>query len=97
MVVSTLLSVTATILHSLINIYIWVVIIASLLSFVRPDPSNAIVQILCRLTEPTLNKAKQLAPFLVFNGIDLSPLAVILVLKFFDLSAVQLMFNYAQG
>ncbi|CRF51689.1 Integral membrane protein YggT, involved in response to extracytoplasmic stress (osmotic shock) [Helicobacter heilmannii] len=97
MVVSTLLSALATILHSLINIYIWIIIIASLLSFVHPDPSNSIVQILYRLTEPALSKAKQLAPFLVFNGIDLSPLAVILVLKFFDLSVVQLMFNYAQG
>ncbi|BCZ17493.1 Proton-translocating hydrogenase [Helicobacter sp. NHP19-003] len=97
MVASTLLSATATILRILINTYIWVIIIAALLSFVRPDPNNTIVQILYRLSEPALNKAKQLAPFLVFNGIDLSPLAVILVLKFLDMTAVQLMFNYAQG
>ncbi|CRF41157.1 YggT family protein [Helicobacter ailurogastricus] len=97
MVANTILSALATILHSLITLYIWIIIIAALLSFVRPDPNNAIVQMLYRLTEPTLNKAKQLAPFLVFNGIDLSPLAVVLVLKFFDMTAVQLMFSYAQG
>ncbi|BDQ28719.1 YggT family protein [Helicobacter ailurogastricus] len=97
MVANTILSALATILHSLITLYIWIIIIAALLSFVRPDPNNAIVQMLYRLTEPTLNKAKQLAPFLVFNGIDLSPLAVVLVLKFFDMTAVQLMFHYAQG
>ena len=41
------------IVHSLLTIYIWIVIIGSLLTWVRPDPYNPIVQIIYRLTEPS--------------------------------------------
>ncbi|WP_309498379.1 YggT family protein [Sulfurovum sp.] len=72
------------ILHNVMNLYIWVVIIASLLSFVRPDPYNPIVQILNRLTEPVLNFIRNKMPFVVFSGIDLSPLVIILGLQLID-------------
>ena len=41
-----------SIFAGLINIYIWVIIIAALLSFVNPDPYNPIVQFLYRITNP---------------------------------------------
>ena len=71
-------------LHSVINIYIWIVIITSLLSFVRPDPYNPIVQILYRLTEPVFSFIRSKMPFVLFSGIDLSPLVVILGLQLVD-------------
>ncbi len=71
-------------LHTVINIYIWIVIISALLSFVRPDPSNPIVQILHRLTEPVYSFIRQKMPFLSISGIDLSPLIIIIGLQFLD-------------
>jgi len=71
-------------LHTVINVYIWIVIISALLSFVRPDPSNPIVQTLYRLTEPVYSFLRQKMPFLVMGGIDLSPLVIILGLQFLD-------------
>ncbi len=71
-------------LHTVMNLYIWIVIISALLSFVRPDPYNPIVQILHRLTEPVLNFIRQKMPFVVFSGVDLSPLVVILGLQLVD-------------
>jgi len=71
-------------LHTVINLYIWVVIIASLLSFVRPDPYNPIVQVLNRLTEPVLAFIRNKMPFVLFSGIDLSPLVIILGLQLVD-------------
>lgn len=76
-------------LHSVITLYIWIVIIAALISFVRPDPYNPIVQILHRLTEPVLNFVRQKMPFVVFSGVDLSPLVVILGLQFIDMFMMQ--------
>jgi len=70
--------------HSVINLYIWIIIIAALISFVRPDPYNPIVQILHRLTEPVFNFIRQKIPFVIFSGIDLSPLVVILGLQLVD-------------
>ncbi|MFC3847798.1 YggT family protein [Helicobacter baculiformis] len=97
MVLNTILGALATILHSLITIYTWVIIIASILSFIRPDPNNPLVQILYRLTEPLFAKMRSLLPFLVFNGLDLSALAVIILLQFIDMTFVKLLFVYAQG
>ncbi len=71
-------------LHTVINIYIWIIIIASLLSFVRPDPYHPIVQALYRLTEPVLGFIRQKMPFVVFSGVDLSPLVVLLGLQLVD-------------
>ncbi len=71
-------------LHTVINLYIWIIIIAALLSFVRPDPYNPIVQILYRLTEPVLNFVREKMPFVVLSGIDLSPLVIILGLQLVD-------------
>ncbi|CAM2792424.1 YggT family protein [Helicobacter felis] len=97
MIMGTILSAFATILHGLITTYMWVIIIASLLSFLRPDPNNVIVQMLYRLTEPLFAKARAWLPFLVFNGIDLSPLAIVIALQFIDMTLVKLLFVYAQG
>jgi len=71
-------------LHTVINLYIWIIIIAALISFVRPDPHNPIVQVLHRLTEPVFAFIRQKMPFVVFSGIDLSPLIIILGLQLVD-------------
>jgi len=71
-------------IHTVLNLYIWIVIIASLLTFVRPDPNNPIVQILYRLTEPALDFIRRKMPFVIFSGIDLSPLVIILGLQLVD-------------
>ena len=71
-------------LHTVINIYIWIVIISALLSFVRPDPHNPIVQILHRLTQPAYSFIREKFPFVFISGIDLSPLVIVLGLQFLD-------------
>lgn len=82
------------ILHSLITIYIWVLIIAALLSWVRPDPNNPIVQILYRLTEPVYALVRRYIPT-VFNGIDLAPLVVIVGLNIIDVVFINLLQSIA--
>lgn len=81
---SVLLGAIGTGLHLMINAYMWVIIIAVLLSWVRPDPYNPIVQVLNRLSAPLLMWAREKMPFLVINGIDISPIAVIIGLQVLD-------------
>lgn len=80
-------------LHTVINVYIWIVIIAALLSFVRPDPHNPIVQIIYRLTEPVYGFIRRKLPFVVLSGIDLSPLVIILGLQFIDIFMMRALFG----
>lgn len=74
-------------------IYIWIVIIASFLSFVRPDPRNPVVQVLYRLTEPAFAFIRKKMPFVVISGIDLSPLVIIFGLQFVDILIRGLLFG----
>lgn len=71
------------IVHSLLTVYIWVVIIGALLSWVRPDPYNPIVQVIYRLTEPAYRLIRRLMPT-VFNGLDLAPIILIIGLNVID-------------
>ncbi|WP_457598354.1 YggT family protein [Hydrogenimonas sp.] len=96
MILSTFVQAFAQILHMVISIYIWVVIIAALVSWVRPDPYNPIVQTLYRLTEPVYAWIRRYIPTVV-GGIDLAPLIVIFGLQFIDLFFVKLLFQLSMG
>lgn len=82
------------IVHSLLTLYIWIVIIAALLTWVRPDPSNPIVQLLYRLTEPAYALVRRTIPTL-FNGIDLAPLVIIIGLQVLDVILTRLIYALA--
>ena len=64
----------------IINVYIWVVIIAALLSFVNPDPFNPIVQFLYRVTNPAYALVRRYIKT-NFNGLDLAPLVIVIGLE----------------
>ncbi len=96
MILATFIEAIAQILSMVINIYIWVVIISALLTWVNPDPSNPIVQILNRLTEPVYAFVRRYIPT-VIGGIDLSPIIIILALQFLDLFLVRVLFNLARS
>lgn len=81
--IDALFSSILTIILSVIFLYKWVVIISAILSWVRPDPYNPIVQMLYRLTEPVYAKIRQYIPT-TFGGLDLAPLILIFALIFLE-------------
>lgn len=78
------------IVHSLITVYIWILIIGAVLSWVRPDPYNPIVQIITRLTEPAYLLVRRMMPT-VFNGLDLAPIILIIALNVIDVILVSVL------
>ena len=82
------------ILSYLLTIYIWIIIIRALLSWVNPDPYNPIVQILYRLTEPVLAPVRYRMPNI--GGIDASPIVVLLIIFFLQNFLVQSIFDLAK-
>ncbi len=85
-----------SIAHMLITVYIWIIIIAALLSWVRPDPNNPIIQMLYRLSEPAYAYLRKYVPT-VFNGIDLAPLMIIVGLQIADVLLVNVITALAQA
>ena len=74
----TILSITQLV-SLLINIFIFSVFASALLSWLNPGTFNAASSILHSLTEPLLNICRKFIPD--FGGIDLSPLAALLLLQ----------------
>ena len=69
------------ILQQILNIYIWIVIAAAVISWITPNPYNPIVQLLRRLTEPVMSPIRRLLPPWKTFGLDFSPMIVILLIQ----------------
>ncbi len=67
----------------LLSIYALVVLASCIISWVSPDPYNPIVRTLRILTEPVLWRIRKLLPFTYVNGIDFSPLVLLLGIELF--------------
>ena len=80
-VAANFIKASAQVLGIALNIYMWVIIIRALLTWVNPDPYNPIVQFLNRATEPVLQKVRQWFPMRGMM-IDFSPIIVILAIFF---------------
>jgi len=78
---SAFLGSIAVLLLTVLSLYKWVIIISALLSWVRPDPNNPIMQVLYKLTEPAYALIRRFIPT-VFGNIDLSPVILLLILIF---------------
>ena len=64
-----------------LTIYMWMIIIRAVLSWVNPDPYNPIVMFIYRSTEPVLYRIRRWIP-MGNIGIDISPIIVILIIIF---------------
>ncbi len=72
----------ARVLNIVLSLYFWIVIIAALLSWVRPDPYNPIVRFLRAMTDPVFYRIRRWMPFLMIGGFDLTPIVVLLAIQF---------------
>ncbi len=80
-VIANFLHALATVLDTVLYLYMLIIIIRAVVSWVNPDPYNPIVQFLVGVTEPVLSPVRRLIPFYTI-GIDISPIIVILLIIF---------------
>ena len=80
-VLANTLSAIALVLGSLLNIYFWIVVIAAVLTWVRPDPYNPIVRTLRLLTYT--------------SGLDFSPVVVLLAIELINRIVIASLAQYA--
>ncbi|MEW6265578.1 MAG: YggT family protein [Thermodesulfobacteriota bacterium] len=71
----------ASLLNLALTVYMWLVIIRAVISWVNPNPYNPVVQFLGRITDPALNQIRRIFP-LTLGGLDFSPVILILLLVF---------------
>lgn len=90
---SNLISAIANILDVLLSIIYWLVLIRALVSWVNPDPGNAIVRFLYKTTDPILEPIRRRMPLNFRFGIDISPIIVILVIMFLKSFLIKSLFD----
>ncbi|MBN2223355.1 MAG: YggT family protein [Deltaproteobacteria bacterium] len=92
-VLGNLIHALAMVLNIAITVYIWIIIIRALLSWVNPDPYNPIVRFLSAVTDPVLSPIRRRMPYL--GGLDISPIIVIVILYFLRLFLVPTLLRVA--
>jgi len=82
-IIVNLLDAIAIIIHYVLTIYMWLIIIRAVISWVNPDPYNPIVNFLYQVTEPVLHRVRRYLPFRSM-AIDISPIIIFIAIIFLD-------------
>jgi len=82
----------AELLELLINIFIGAVLIQVILSWVAPGTYNPLIGLVHKISDPLLAPARRLIPPL--SGIDLSPLAILVLLQLLKILVVAPIANF---
>ena len=90
------LSASANIIHVVLMIYVWIVIIRAVLSWVNIPALHQVAIILYYLTEPVMRPFRRIIPPNKMGGLDVTPIIVILLILFVDSFLVKSISLYAQ-
>ena len=94
-IIGNFIAAVAGVLNIVLTIYMWIVIIAALITWVNPDPYNPIVRFLYSVTEPVFAMIRRRLPFPPM-GIDFSPLIVVLIILFLQFFVVTSLVGIAE-
>lgn len=83
------------IIEIVLMIYMWIVIIRAILSWVQIPSLYSVSVILYYLTEPVLKPVRKFIPPYKLGGIDISPMIIILMILFIDSFLVKSLSQYA--
>jgi len=72
----------------ILRIVAWLIIIRAIISWVSPDPSNPLVQLLIAFTDPFINPLRRVIPPL--GMIDITPIIALLLIEFVRIFLIRL-------
>ncbi len=80
-------------LDLVLRIYIWIIIIGAIISWVNPDPYHPVVRTINRLTEPVLKPIRRIIP--PIGGLDFSPVVAIFLVYLIQILVIPLLYRLA--
>ena len=89
------LAALAKILHIVLTIYLWIIILRAVFSWVYVPSLYQAGRVLYLLTEPVLRPVRRLLPPAKLGGLDISPIIVALLIVFLDSVLVNSLALYA--
>jgi len=71
-----------SLVRTLVQLYMWIVLIRVLVSWINPDPYNPIIQFLRGVTDPVIDALRRVLPrFFWSTGLDFTPLVLLVLLN----------------
>jgi YggT family protein len=95
MIAGNFLKALAQLVHLVIQAYILIIIIRSVISWVGTIPPNRLIIVLRRLTDPVFRYVHKKLPFTIIGGIDISPIIIVVALYFLDNFLYNVLMGYA--
>lgn len=80
-IVGNFIAAVARLVDIALTVYLWLIIIRAVLSWVNPDPYNPIVRFIHQVTEPVMAPVRRWVSIRGL-GIDFSPIIILLVILF---------------
>ena len=93
-IVGNLFSGIGYVLNLLLEMYLWVVIIRTILSWIRPNPFNPLVRIIYGMVDPVTYRISRLLPTRI-GMFDIAPFVLILIIIFLQRFLVRSLFDLA--
>ncbi len=80
-------------LDLVLRVYVWIIIIGAIISWVNPDPYHPVVRTINRLTEPVLKPIRRIIP--PIGGLDFSPVVAIFLVYLIQIILIPLLYRLA--
>ncbi|MDQ1351774.1 MAG: YggT family protein [Acidobacteriota bacterium] len=96
MISASVLQAIARVIHTLIQLYILLIIVRTVISWLGDIPPNPLVMIIIRLTDPLFRFLHRRMPFLIVGGVDITPMIVVFALYLLDNLVTHLLLDYAR-
>ncbi len=77
-------------------VYVWLILIRVLLTWLNPNPYSPVMRFLSRAVDPVLNRGRRLFP-LTLGGMDFSPILVIIIIQLLGTVLGQWLVGLGQG
>jgi len=89
------LQAVARILHLLLMVYVWILILRAIFSWIPVPSATSLTRLLYGLTEPVLGRIRRFIPPYKTGGLDLSPMIAVILLIFIDSFLIKSLSLYA--
>jgi len=86
---------TAKIVHIILMVYVWIIILRAILSWIQIPTPRSVAVLIYSLTEPVLKPLRRILPPNKMGGFDISPMLLILLILFVDSFLVKSLSLYA--
>lgn len=80
------------VMNMLLEIYMWIVIVRAVLSWVHPDPYNPIVRFIYNMVDPVTNRLSRILPMRI-GLVDISPIILIVAIYLMRLVVVRIIID----